>query len=86
LGKPLSDPTSTIEELKKTKFCMNCSLEGAILTGVLLDGAVLDESVLSGASLGGIHLKGALATGTKFIGARLQDADCAKLAWTVRVF
>jgi len=75
LGKPLSDPTSTIEELKKTKFCMNCSLEGAILTGVLLDGAVLDESVLSGASLGGIHLKGALATGTKFIGARLQDAD-----------
>jgi hypothetical protein len=75
LSKPQGDLKPAIEDLEKSKFCMNCNLAGAVLAGAPLDGAVLDESVLNGASLSGTHLKGAKATGAKFIGARLQNAD-----------
>lgn len=69
------DVNQAIEQLRKTKECVRCNLQGADLAKVNLNDANLEGANLAGADLSQARLSDAYLVGANLAGAKLVDAN-----------
>jgi uncharacterized protein YjbI with pentapeptide repeats len=70
-----SDVAQAVEQLRKTKECVRCNLQGADLEKVNLNDANLEGANLAGANLSQARLNDAYLVGANLDGANLVDAN-----------